>query len=221
LRIVLRMTRWATFDCYGTLIDWNGGIRAELARLWPDEDADELLRRYHRLEADVEHAEPGLSYREVMQRVLVRLGEVPSGEEDALGRSLPGWDVFPEVRDSLERARARGWRLAILSNTDRDFIEASKETIGVPFDETVVASEIGSYKPARKHWQEFSARTGADPARHVHVAQSMFHDIVVANELGLPSVWINRLGERHDTAPTRELPDLVALPEVLDELVAP
>ncbi|MDX6423192.1 MAG: 2-haloacid dehalogenase [Gaiellaceae bacterium] len=221
LRIVLRMTRWATFDCYGTLIDWNGGIRAELARLWPDQDADELLRRYHELEPEVEHAEPGLSYREVMQRVLARLGKVPLGEDDALGRSLPGWRTFPEVREALERARDHGWRLAILSNTDRDFIEASKETIGVPFDETVVASEIGSYKPARKHWEEFSARTGADPARHVHVAQSMFHDIVVANELGLPSVWINRLGERHDTAPTRELPDLVALPEVLDELVAP
>jgi 2-haloacid dehalogenase len=215
------MTRWATFDCYGTLIDWNGGIRAELARLWPDQDADELLRRYHELEPEVEHAEPGLSYREVMQRVLARLGKVPLGEDDALGRSLPGWRTFPEVREALERARDHGWRLAILSNTDRDFIEASKETIGVPFDETVVASEIGSYKPARKHWEEFSARTGADPARHVHVAQSMFHDIVVANELGLPSVWINRLGERHDTAPTRELPDLVALPEVLDELVAP
>jgi 2-haloacid dehalogenase len=215
------MTRWATFDCYGTLIDWNGGIRAELARLWPDQDADELLRRYHELEPEVEHAEPALSYREVMQRVLARLGKVPLGEDDALGRSLPGWRTFPEVREALERARDHGWRLAILSNTDRDFIEASKETIGVPFDETVVASEIGSYKPARKHWEEFSARTGADPARHVHVAQSMFHDIVVANELGLPSVWINRLGERHDTAPTRELPDLVALPEVLDELVAP
>jgi 2-haloacid dehalogenase len=215
------MTRWATFDCYGTLIDWNGGIRAELARLWPDEDADELLRRYHGLEPDVEHAEPGLSYREVMQRVLAQLGEVPMGEEDALGRSLPGWRTFPEVREALERARARGWRLAILSNTDRDFIEASKDTIGVPFDETVVASEIGSYKPAHKHWQEFYARTGADPARHVHVAQSMFHDIVVANELGLPSVWINRLGEHYDTAPTRELRDLTALPEVLDELVAP
>ena len=220
MRIVLRMTRWATFDCYGTLIDWNGGIRKELARLWPDEDADELLRRYHELEPGVEHAEPGLSYREVMQRTLARLGDVPPGEDDALGRSLPGWDVFPDVREALERARARGWRLGILSNTDRDFIEASKEAIGVPFDETVVASEIGSYKPARKHWEEFSARTGADPARHVHVAQSMFHDIVVANELGLPSVWINRLGEHHDTAPTRELPDLVELPEVLDELVA-
>jgi len=221
LRIVLRMTRWATFDCYGTLIDWNGGIRAELARLWPDEDAGELLRRYHELEPEIEHAEPGLSYREVMQRVLARLGDVPAGEEDALGRALPGWQTFPEVRESLERARSRGWRLAILSNTDRDFIESSKETIGVPFDETVVASEIGSYKPAPKHWEVFYERTDADPARHVHVAQSMFHDIVVANELGLPSVWINRLGERHDTAPTRELPDLVALPEVLDELVAP
>ncbi len=220
MRIVLRMTRWATFDCYGTLIDWNGGIRAELARLWPDEDADELLRRYHELEPEVEHAEPGLGYREVMRRVLARLGDVPAGEEDALGRSLAGWSAFPEVREALERARSRGWRLGILSNTDRDFIEASMATIGVPFDETVVASEIGSYKPAPKHWEEFDARTGADPTRHVHVAQSMFHDIVVANELGLPSVWINRLGEHHDTAPTRELPDLVELPEVLDELVA-
>jgi len=91
----------------------------------------------------------------------------------------------------------------------------------VPFDETVVASEIGSYKPAPKHWQAFYERTGADPAQHVHVAQSMFHDIVTANALGLPSVWINRRGERHDTAPTRELPDLAGLPEVLDELVAP
>ena len=220
MRIVLRVTRWATFDCYGTLIDWNGGIRAELARLWPGEDADELLHRYHELEPEIERAHPGLAYREVMQRALGRLGDVPTGEEDALGRSLPSWKAFPEVREALERARGRGWRLAILSNTDRDFIEASKTTIGVPFDETVVASEIGSYKPARKHWEEFSARTGADPARHVHVAQSMFHDIVVANELGLPSVWINRLGERHEARPTRELPDLAALPEVLDELVA-
>lgn len=213
------MTRWATFDCYGTLIDWNGGIRTELARLWPAENADDLLRRYHELEPEVERAEPGLVYREVMRRVLARLGEVPAGEDDALGRSLPEWEAFPEVREALERARGRGWRLAILSNTDRDLIEASKATIGVPFDETVAASEIGSYKPARKHWEEFSARTGADPARHVHVAQSMFHDIVTANELGLPSVWINRLGERHDTKPTRELTDLAGLPEVLDELV--
>jgi 2-haloacid dehalogenase len=219
LRIVPRVTRWATFDCYGTLIDWNGGIAAQLQRLWPGEDTHVLLHRYHEVEPEVEAAEPGLSYREVMRRALSRLGDVPRGEEDALGESLPSWRPFPEVREALQEARDRGWSLAILSNTDLDLIEASKAALGVEFDETVVASEIGSYKPAKRHWEEFAARTSADPARHVHVAQSMFHDIVPANELGLPSVWINRLGERFDTAPTRELPDLRRLPEVLDALV--
>ena len=213
------MTRWATFDCYGTLIDWNGGIRAELERIWPDEDSEKLLHRYHDVESEIEREESGLPYREVMRRVLARLGDVPPGEEDALGASLPSWRMFPEVRASLEEARSRGWSLAILSNTDRDFIEASKVTIGVPFDETVVASEIGSYKPATRHWEEFYTRTSADHGRHVHVAQSMFHDIVVAKELGLPTVWINRLGEHSDTTPTRELPDLERLPGALDDLV--
>ena len=97
---------------------------------------------------------------------------------------------------------------AILSNSDRDLIEASKQLLGVPFDETVVASEIGSYKPAHKHWREFEDLACADPARYVHVAQSHFHDIVPATELGIPNVWINRLGERREPAPTRELPDL-------------
>ena len=187
--------------------------------MWPDADADRLLHRYHELEPEIEREEPGLPYREVMRRVLARLGDVPPGEEDALAASLPSWRTFPEVSASLEEARSRGWSLAILSNTDRDFIEASKATIAVPFDETVVASEIGSYKPATRHWEEFYARTGADHGRHVHVAQSMFHDIVVAKELGLPTIWINRLGEHYDTTPTRELPDLERLPEALDELV--
>ena len=213
------MSRWATFDCYGTLVDWNGGIRRELARLWPDEDADALLRRYHEEEPQVQREHPAASYREVMARVLGRLGDVAPGEEDALGRSLPTWNVFPEVPAALEEARRRGWRLAILSNTDRDLIDASKAAIGVPFDETVVASEIGSYKPAHRHWEEFYARTGADHARHVHVAQSVFHDVVPSKELGLPSVWINRLGEIAETKATRELPDLERLADVLDELV--
>ena len=152
--------RWATFDCYGTLIDWNGGIRAELARLFGDERADELLHRYHELESEVERDDPSLPYREVMRRVLACLGDVPPDEEDALGQSLPGWKAFTEVPAALDRLRADGWRLAILSNTDRDFIEASKHELGVPFDETVVAGEIGSYKPAHRHWEEFFARHG-------------------------------------------------------------
>ncbi len=213
------MERWATFDCYGTLVDWNAGIRATLARLFGEERADELLARYHELEPQVQAEHPALSYREVMRRVLARLGAVPPGEEDALGSSLPSWPAFPEVPAALEQARRRGWRLAILSNSDRDLIEASKRNLGVEFDETVVASEIRSYKPAHRHWEEFFARTGADRARHVHVAQSHFHDIAPAAELGLRTIWINRLGEDGDPRPTRELGDLSALPDTLDELV--
>jgi 2-haloacid dehalogenase len=123
------------------------------------------------------------------------------------------------VRSALEQARAGGWKLAALSNTDRDFIEASIERIGVPFELAIVASEIGSYKPARAHWDRFFAQTGAATDHHVHVAQSHFHDIVPARALGLTTVWINRQGERAEPAATRELPDLTRLPETLDELV--
>ncbi len=213
------MDRWATFDCYGTLIDWNGGIRRELARLFGEQRADELLHRYHELEPQVEAETPGMPYREVLATVLARLGDVPAGEDDALGRSLPSWEAFPEVPAALFEARARGWKLAILSNTDPDFIAASKARLGVPFDETVVASEIGSYKPAHRHWEEFFARTGAPRDVHVHVAASRFHDIAPARELGLRSVWINRLGESPEPPPDCELPDLTGLADTLDELV--
>jgi 2-haloacid dehalogenase len=89
----------------------------------------------------------------------------------------------------------------------------------VPFDETIVASEIGSYKPGHRHWSEFFARTHADRGRHVHVAASLYHDVAPANELGLKSVWVNRLGETADPIPTVEISDLATLPDVLDELV--
>src|SRR6202035_3114094 len=103
----------------------------------------------------------------------------------------------------------------------RDLIEASMRSLGAPFELAIVASEVGSYKPAHGHWEAFSNATGADPKRHVHVAQSHFHDVVPATERGLPTVWINRLGERGDPAPTRQLPTLAGLADVLDELVPP
>ena len=212
------MTRWASFDCYGTLIDWNDGIRSELARVFGEDRAAEQLHRYHELEPELE-ADGKLTYREVMTEAMRRLG-APEAEASGLADSLPRWRPFPEVRPALEEARRRGWSLAILSNTDPDFIAVSKELLGVPFDETVVASEIGSYKPALGHWREFSARTGADPDRHVHVAASLFHDVGPANELGLPSIWINRLGEKPGPRPTIELTDLSGLPNALDSLVS-
>lgn len=218
--------RWATFDCYGTLVDWNAGIGGELGRLFGADEQAHLLERYHAIEPRVQSEHPTWSYRAVMAAVLAELARetqrpLPPAEEDVLGRSLPGWPVFDEVRDALAQAHARGWRLMALSNTDRDFIDASLAAIGVPFAGAIVASEIGSYKPAHEHWHSFYASTGADRHRHVHVAQSYFHDIVPAHELGIPSVWINRLGERGDAAPTMELPDLNGLADALDQLVAP
>jgi 2-haloacid dehalogenase len=210
--------RWATFDCYGTLIDWNGGIRRELARVFGEERADPLLKRYHGVEPGLQ-AGGERTYREVMAEAMRALG-APVGEEDALARGLPSWQPFPEVRTALEQARSRGWRLGILSNTDRDFIEASMKQIGVPFDVAIVASEIGSYKPGHRHWLRFFEETNASRDRQVHVAQSHYHDIVPASELGLRTVWINRYGESEEPTPTRELPNLTLLPESLDELVA-
>jgi len=210
--------RWATFDCYGTLIDWNGGIRGALAHVFGEARADDLLARYHELEPELEH-DGSRSYAEVMTEAMRRLG---ASDDDAttLASSLPSWDPFPEVPASLGELRRREWRLAILSNSDPPQIEASKAKLGVPFDVTVVAGEIASYKPAHRHWEEFSARSGVAPERHVHVGASLFHDAVPARELGIPFVWINRLGEASDV-PVRELPDLTRLPDTLDELVRP
>src|SRR3954451_12464578 len=218
------MDRWATFDCYGTLVDWNSGIAEQLERLLGDGEG--LLGRYHEIEPEIQHERPDASYREVMAAVLVRLAEetgmdLPREERDALGRSLPEWPVFPEVPDALAEAHERGWKLVALSNSDRDLIEASMQAIGAPFEGAIVASEIGSYKPAPGHWQAFFEQSRADNALHVHVAQSHFHDIVPSDTLGLLSVWINRLGETGAPAPTRELPDLRGLADVLDELVPP
>ena len=127
--------------------------------------------------------------------------------------------MFAEVPEALAEAHRRGWKLFALSNSDRDLIDASLAAIGVPFEGSIVASEIGSYKPAHGHWLRFYEATGADRDRHVHVAQSHFHDIVPASELGIRSVWINRLGERSEPSPTRELPTLDGLADALDELI--
>jgi 2-haloacid dehalogenase len=206
--------RWATFDCYGTLIDWNGGICAQLGRVFGDDRVDELLERYHELEPELE-ADGTRSYREVLTEAMRRLG-APEGEEDALAQSLPSWQPFPEVPAALMGVRRRGWKLGILSNTDRDYVEASLAQLGVPFEVSIVASEIGSYKPALGHWHAFEEHVGRPP--NVHVAASLFHDIGPAKELGLRSVWINRLGEQPGPQPTRELSDLAPLADTLEEL---
>jgi 2-haloacid dehalogenase len=214
--------RWATFDCYGTIVDWNSGIARELERLFGVEHR-ELLERFHEIEPEIQTANPGHSYREVLTIALERLAEeeglmLPEGEASALAHALPDWPVYEDAAPALEEARSRGWKLAILSNTDRDLVEASMETIGVAFDDAIVAGDIGSYKPAPAHWKVFREQHGGD-VEHVHVAQSLFHDIAPTRELGIPSVWINRLGEPEDDRPDRTLASLTGLADTLDEIV--
>jgi 2-haloacid dehalogenase len=214
--------RWATFDCYGTLIDWEGGLRDAFGSFWPEASSDRLLELHHVVEPRVqEHAE--LTYREVLARCLATVSaidglELPVDRRAALAESLPSWPPFPEVPAALAEVRERGWRLAALSNTDPDLLDASVAALGVPFDVLITASEAGSYKPAPGHWERFFADTGAARDRHVHVAASLFHDIEPAARQGLAAVWINRLAESSDIPRTAELPDLSGLPDALDEL---
>jgi 2-haloacid dehalogenase len=215
--------RWATFDCYGTLIDWNGGIRGAIRGVWPAADAERLMARYHAIEPLVQEGR-ALPYREVGARTLRAMAAIEGlpltgSAAYALADSLPNWPAFPEVREALNNLRQRGWRLAILSNTDPDLLAASIEQIGVPVDLRITAAEAGSYKPAHGHWQRFFRESNAEIGSHAHVAASLFHDIAPAHELGLTAVWINRLGERSDLPRAGELPDLSRLPELLDRLV--
>src|ERR1700716_1305596 len=164
--------RWATFDCYGTLIDWNGGIVGVIRRLWPDADVERVLRRYHALEPLVQEGR-ALRYREVgarTLRALAALEGLPVRVEDeyAFADTLPEWPVFAEVPASLTTLKQRGWHVAILSNTDPDLLAASIERIGVPVDLTITAAEAGSYKPAHGHWARFFERSGAAHHRPAH-----------------------------------------------------
>jgi 2-haloacid dehalogenase len=215
--------RWATFDCYGTLIDWNGGIRGVLQRVWPGTDVERLLRRYHTIEPLVQEGRDH-AYREVAARTLRAIAAVEglpleASNEYALADALPAWPAFPEVPATLTSLTRNGWRLAILSNTDPDLLDASIQQIGVPIEQRITAREAGSYKPAPGHWQQFFDRTGADRTRHVHVAASPFHDLAPAARLGLTTVWINRLSELSDEPRAAELNDLADLPATLERLV--
>lgn len=215
--------RWATFDCYGTLVDWNRGIGDALASLWPDADREALLARYHEIEPRVQ-LESALPYREVMRQALVLLAgdedlQLGEGDEYALADSLPSWRPFPEVPGALAELRGRGFKLVILSNTDPELLDASLERIGVSVDGRVTAAEAGSYKPAPGHWERFFDQYDADREQHVHVGASLYHDIEPASRLDLKAVWINRLHERSDLPRAAELEDLARLPELLDELV--
>jgi 2-haloacid dehalogenase len=214
---------WVTFDCYGTLADWLGGMRNALKHHVSPDEAERLLHAYHDLEAEVEAQDPAPSYRDVLTETLRRAAEreqiaLPQGAETALVDHWHELPIFDDVGPALSRLREDGWSLAILSNCDDDLLATTLERMPVPFDLTVTAEQVGSYKPAHGHWDGFEQRTEGDRGRWVHAAQSWFHDIKTAAERDLPRVWVDRLDSGEDASlATVRIPDLTRLPEAVQK----
>ncbi len=212
-----------TFDCYGTLIDWEAGILAGLHRVLDARgvaaDDEDLLERYARHEAAIESG-AYRRYREVLagglRGVCAELGVEPSDDEAAtFGGSVGDWPAFPDSPRALARLADR-FRLAAITNCDDDLFAASNRRLGVTFDWVITAQQVGSYKPSHRNFEVAFERIGVPRERILHVAQSLFHDHVPAKELGLTTVWVDR---RHDrpgsgaTPPASATPDL-AVPDM-------
>ena len=211
--------RWLTFDCYGTLIDWEGGITDALAPLLPaGTDRDALAKRYIDVEAGLE-SDRYVSYREILDRAgRALLREFGVEGRSPLPASLPSWKPFPEVPAALRELRERGYKLAILSNVDRDLLDHSIANIGVAPDLAVTAQDCGSYKPAPGHWERFLREARATPEDTIHVGASQYHDMRPAAALGFRTVFVDRHGEELTTSPTRVIRDLSSLPEAVAQL---
>ncbi len=214
--------RWVTFDCFGTLIDWRHGISTSVELVAPGQGA-RILAAYNRHEPAIQTESPKMRYRRVLTESLRRACAqegVPLSEDDlsVLATTIPYWPVFPEVKPQLSALRSAGWRLALLTNCDRDIIGETRRRLPVPFDAVVTAEDVEAYKPSDAHFDRFSR--AYEPDTWVHVAQSYFHDMEPAHRLGIPRVWINRRGERPpDPSILQEtLPDLHGLPAVVEKV---
>lgn len=203
-----------TFDCYGTLIDWERGIAEAFAAAGVAHDRERLLAAYHAAEAEVE-LESYRPYREVLAETARRVGldlgsEV--GDGGFLPRSLPDWPPFPDTNRALERITSAGARIAILSNVDDDLLAATLGHFTVAPEFVITAAEVRSYKPAPGHF--LAARDRIGSRRWLHAAQSWYHDIVPAKRFGIAAAWINRKGEpRGEETPDHEFHDLAGLAE--------
>jgi 2-haloacid dehalogenase len=216
--------KWLTFDCYGTVADWNTGMGGALAGLAgvSQADARRLLAAYHQAELELEAGPGWRPYREVLTAGLARAAareqvKLPQGGEEAFVRAWPDMPVFGDAGAALDALRERGWRLAFLTNCDEDLFATTRARLPVPFDLWVTAEEVRSYKPDLAHFRTFAEKTGATAANWIHVANSWVHDMLPAARMGLRSVWVDRdltghpakLADRRVTS-MRRLPETVS-----------
>jgi 2-haloacid dehalogenase len=217
-----------TFDCYGTLIDWETGILTALKPILEGHHRqlsdDAILELYATIEAQIESGDY-LPYRLVLQRVTQRLGARLSfplyeGEATALAESLKNWPPFPDSVEALKRLKSR-FKLAIISNTDDDLFAETAKLLEVPFDYVITAQQVKSYKPSHRNFEHALEVIGVPQERVLHCAQSIFHDIVPAKKLGIANVWVNRRAGKQGGGATKvatEAPDLTvtSLKELAD-----
>ena len=207
-----------TFDCYGTLIDWETGLleamRPILAAHGIEAPDDALLEAFAREEAALE-AGPFRRYRDVLAAALGGIGEhlgfEPTGEEAArFGASVADWPPFADSAAALARLHER-FSLGVITNCDDDLFAASASRLGIEFDWVVTAEQARRYKPNPRGFELAFERIGLPPRRILHVAQSLFHDHVPAKRLGLATVWVDR---RHDRAGFGATPAATATPDL-------
>ena len=227
----LRNVRLISFDCYGTLIDWESGIITALQNVLRAHALhirdDEILAAYSRFEPRLQTG-PWRPYREILRGIIQQFGQLfgfqpTEPEQDALSESLPGWGPFPDTNAALH-ALERRYRLAVLSNIDNDLFAATARRLDARFDLVVTAEDVRSYKPGLTHFRTLLTRTGLPPEQHVHVAESLYHDIAPATRLGIPNVWVQRRhGQRAamaspaaDCEPDHKVRDLAELVALLD-----
>jgi 2-haloalkanoic acid dehalogenase type II len=205
-----------TFDCYGTLIDWESGIAGAFLKT-TGLPREEVIRAHAAIEPVIEQ-EHYLPYRQVLTetalRVAAELGH-PLTDGAFLPQSLPGWKPFADTNPALERLRAAGYRLGILSNVDDDLLAETRRHFTVDFDLIITAQQVRSYKPAPGHFLAAKERIGS--ARWLHAAQSNFHDIVPVNAMSVPTAWVNRRGQTPlpGGTPTYEVRDMAGLADLL------
>jgi 2-haloalkanoic acid dehalogenase type II len=215
--------RYLTFDCYGTLVDWRTGIEKALLSALGDINlrGKELMDAYARAEKEEEATYK--KYREVLRRSAVSLSkELRVKVDDKAARgfaaSVPMWPAFPDTAKFLREMGSRGYKRYVLSNVDDDLLEGTIERNHLEVDGFVTAEQVGSYKPDTEHWTEFRRRTGAGKEQILHVAQSIYHDILPTQRLGIASAWVNRYAEPlpRDAAPLIITDSLSALARSID-----
>jgi len=221
---------WVSFDCYGTLVDWETGIPSAatdaLASYGVDQTNAEILRLFAEVEPLVQSSGEFKTYRVVLREVMDMIGDrlnvrLADEHADCLAESLTHWPVFPDAGPALQTLKRR-YRLAIISNVDDDLFAGSARALGVEFDAVITSQQAQAYKPNLRSFELAEAAMGVRKERWLHVGESLYHDIGPANRLGIRSVWVNRADRGGGTRSTEAIPDLV-VPDltVLAEILVP